>query len=72
MKRTMGVGYAAVDNPIFFDTNTHMLLGDAKQVCDKLVPHKFSFASAHLLFLAHRDKGGGFTCLGCCSSQSVD
>jgi NAD(P) transhydrogenase len=37
MKRTMGVGYAAVDNPIFFDGNTQMLLGDAKQVCDKLV-----------------------------------
>lgn len=37
MKRTMGVGYAAVDNPIFFDPNTHMLLGDAKTVCDKLL-----------------------------------
>lgn len=37
MKRTMGVGYAAVDNPIFFDSNTHMLLGDAKAVCDKLL-----------------------------------
>uniref|UniRef100_A0A915MM43 NAD(P) transhydrogenase, mitochondrial n=1 Tax=Meloidogyne javanica TaxID=6303 RepID=A0A915MM43_MELJA len=37
MKRTMGVGYAAVDNPIFFDQNTHMLLGDAKAVCDKLL-----------------------------------
>jgi len=37
MKRTMGVGYAAVDNPIFFDTNTHMLLGDAKKVCDQLL-----------------------------------
>jgi H+-translocating NAD(P) transhydrogenase len=37
MKRTMGVGYAAVDNPIFFDSNTHMLLGDAKTVCEKLL-----------------------------------
>uniref|UniRef100_A0A183CD08 NAD(P) transhydrogenase, mitochondrial n=1 Tax=Globodera pallida TaxID=36090 RepID=A0A183CD08_GLOPA len=37
MKRTMGVGYAAVDNPIFFDQNTQMLLGDAKKVCDKLL-----------------------------------
>lgn len=37
LKRTMGVGYAAVDNPIFFDDNTSMLLGDAKHNCDKLL-----------------------------------
>jgi len=37
LKRTMGVGYAAVDNPIFFDPNTAMLLGDAKGTCDKLL-----------------------------------
>lgn len=39
MKRTLGVGYAAVDNPIFFKQNTSMLLGDAKKTCDQLL-HK--------------------------------
>lgn len=37
MKRTLGVGYAAVDNPIFFNENTWMLLGDAKKKCDELL-----------------------------------
>ena len=37
MKRTLGVGYAAVDNPIFFKPNTAMLLGDAKKTCDALL-----------------------------------
>ena len=37
MKRTMGVGYAAVDNPLFFHPHTQMLLGDAKDVCEKLL-----------------------------------
>lgn len=37
MKRTLGVGYAAVDNPIFFNDNTWMLLGDAKKKCDELL-----------------------------------
>ncbi|GMT04459.1 hypothetical protein PENTCL1PPCAC_26633 [Pristionchus entomophagus] len=37
MKRTLGVGYAAVDNPIFFNKNTSMLLGDAKKKCEELL-----------------------------------
>ncbi|CAI2733096.1 unnamed protein product [Schistosoma spindalis] len=37
VKRTLGVGYAAVDNPIFFKENTEMLLGDAKTICDDLL-----------------------------------
>lgn len=37
MKRTMGVGYAAVDNPVFYKPNTGMLLGDAKKMCDALL-----------------------------------
>jgi H+-translocating NAD(P) transhydrogenase len=37
MKRSLGVGYAAVDNPIFYKPNTAMLLGDAKKTCDALL-----------------------------------
>ncbi|KRZ15017.1 NAD(P) transhydrogenase, mitochondrial [Trichinella zimbabwensis] len=37
MKRSLGVGYAAVDNPIFYNENTAMLLGDAKKTCDNLL-----------------------------------
>lgn len=37
MKRSLGVGYAAVDNPIFYMPNTAMLLGDAKKTCDALL-----------------------------------
>lgn len=37
VKRSLGVGYAAVDNPIFYKPNTSMLLGDAKKVCDDLL-----------------------------------
>merc|ERR1719398_560542 len=37
MKRSPGVGYAAVDNPIFFNENNAMLLGDAKKSCDGLL-----------------------------------
>lgn len=36
MKRTLGVGYADVDNPVFYKENTEMLLGDAKSTCDAL------------------------------------
>lgn len=37
MKRTMGSGYAGVDNPVFFKPQTSMLLGDAKATVDQLV-----------------------------------
>lgn len=36
MKRTMGAGYADLDNPVFFKENTLMLLGDAKNTTDML------------------------------------
>jgi NAD/NADP transhydrogenase beta subunit len=36
LKRSMASGYAGVDNPVFFKSNTSMLLGDAKDTCDKL------------------------------------
>lgn len=37
MKRTLGTGYADVDNPVFYKENTSMLLGDAKTMCDTLL-----------------------------------
>jgi len=35
-KRTMGTGYAEVENPVFYKPNTDMLLGDAKTTCESL------------------------------------
>jgi NAD(P) transhydrogenase subunit alpha len=37
MKRSLRVGYAGVDNPLFFHENNAMYLGDAKKMTDKLV-----------------------------------
>lgn len=37
MKRSLGAGYAAIDNPVFYKPNTFMLLGDAQKTCDALL-----------------------------------
>lgn len=37
LKRSLGVGYAGVQNPLFFKENTRMLLGDAKASVSQLV-----------------------------------
>jgi len=36
MKRSLGVGYAALENPVFYKENTSMLLGDAKQRLEEM------------------------------------
>lgn len=37
LKRSMATGYAGVQNPLFFNENTDMLLGDCKATCEALV-----------------------------------
>ena len=36
LKRSLAGGYADVDNPLFFNENTNMVLGDAKATVDDM------------------------------------
>ena len=37
LKRSMGTGFSGLENPLFFNDNTSMIFGDAKQTLQKLV-----------------------------------
>ena len=37
LKRSMNTGFAGIDNPLFYDENTSLLFGDAKESVQKVL-----------------------------------
>jgi NAD(P) transhydrogenase subunit beta len=37
LKRSMNTGFAGIDNPLFYDDNTSLLFGDAKESVQKVL-----------------------------------
>ncbi|MCH2107777.1 MAG: NAD(P)(+) transhydrogenase (Re/Si-specific) subunit beta [Polyangiaceae bacterium] len=46
MKRSLGSGYAGIDNPLFYETNNRMLFGDAKQNIEEILAELQQVAQA--------------------------
>jgi NAD(P) transhydrogenase subunit beta len=47
VKRGQGVGFAGIENPLFFRDNTNMLYGDAKKVASALITEVKSMDEGH-------------------------
>ena len=47
VKRGMASGFAGIDNPLFYRSNTVMLFGDAKRVASDLVAEIKGMDSGH-------------------------